>query len=409
MDRSSLGIPGLCLLLVLSVFATGVAGPPAHVAGQTSVRGPVASGGSSAVPSVSGATLSLADPGSAVSNSPTFTSTHFVVTIHPNGSATWTFQYRTHLANDTQRRHFREFATAFETNDTALYRHFRSDARSLVGDGQNATGRRMSATNFSRRASVRGLNDNLGVVQMSFTWSSFARKRGDRLLVGDLFQGGLYLGPHQWLVFRTDSPLTFASADPRPNETSAPSLAASDSVTWRGPREFADQRPRLVFTTNATTGSGSATTGNGVTPSTAGGRHTPMPLTAVGALFLALVVVGGGAYWYRDRTRGERASTDDGTSPPEPSVEDPAADPQVEPAVTDEEMLPDDERVVRLLRENGGRMRQATIVEETDWSKSKVSMLLSEMEENRRISRLRVGRENVVSLPGHEPDAVGSE
>jgi uncharacterized membrane protein len=79
-----------------------------------------------------------------------------------------------------------------------------------------------------------------------------------------------------------------------------------------------------------------------------------------------------------------------------------------EPAVSDEELLTDEARVKKLLRENGGRMKQVNIVDETGWSKSKVSMLLSEMEEDGEISKLRVGRENIISLDGHEPDAAGS-
>jgi uncharacterized membrane protein len=53
-------------------------------------------------------------------------------------------------------------------------------------------------------------------------------------------------------------------------------------------------------------------------------------------------------------------------------------------------------------------MKQVDIVEETEWSKSKVSMLLSEMEEADQISKLRLGRENVISIAGEEPDAAGS-
>ena len=67
-----------------------------------------------------------------------------------------------------------------------------------------------------------------------------------------------------------------------------------------------------------------------------------------------------------------------------------------------------EERVLRLLRAEGGRMKQVDIVETTDWSKSKVSMLLSDMEEDGDISKLRVGRENIISLAGEEPDAAGS-
>jgi uncharacterized membrane protein len=68
----------------------------------------------------------------------------------------------------------------------------------------------------------------------------------------------------------------------------------------------------------------------------------------------------------------------------------------------------DREKVVEMLGANDGRMRQAAIVNNTDWSKSKVSMVLSEMEENGEITKLRVGRENIVSLQGDEPEAAGS-
>ena len=81
------------------------------------------------------------------------------------------------------------------------------------------------------------------------------------------------------------------------------------------------------------------------------------------------------------------------------SVEE--SEPAAEPAS-------DEDRVVSLLRDHGGRMKQTRIVEQTDWSKSKVSMLLSEMEEQGLVTKLRVGRENLVSLPGEEPEAVGT-
>jgi len=70
--------------------------------------------------------------------------------------------------------------------------------------------------------------------------------------------------------------------------------------------------------------------------------------------------------------------------------------------------LDDEDRVIKLLEDNGGRMKQVDIVETTEWSKSKVSMLLSDMEEAGDISKLRVGRENIISLAGEEPDAAGS-
>jgi uncharacterized membrane protein len=73
-----------------------------------------------------------------------------------------------------------------------------------------------------------------------------------------------------------------------------------------------------------------------------------------------------------------------------------------------EEFVTDREQVRRLLRENGGRMKQSNIVESVDWSKAKVSRLLADLEEDNQITKLRLGRENLVCLPGHEPTASKS-
>lgn len=69
------------------------------------------------------------------------------------------------------------------------------------------------------------------------------------------------------------------------------------------------------------------------------------------------------------------------------------------PGDIDEELLSDEERVERLLQQNGGRMKQADIVRETDWSNAKVSQLLSSMNEDGQIDKLRIGRENLISFP----------
>ena len=73
-----------------------------------------------------------------------------------------------------------------------------------------------------------------------------------------------------------------------------------------------------------------------------------------------------------------------------------------------EEFLTDREKVQELIRENGGRMKQSRIVDSVDWSKAKVSRLLAELEDEGRVTKLRLGRENLVCLPGHEPTASQS-
>lgn len=81
---------------------------------------------------------------------------------------------------------------------------------------------------------------------------------------------------------------------------------------------------------------------------------------------------------------------------------------ETQSSVRQEAVLTNEEQVVALLDANGGRMRQTRIVESTGWSKSKVSMLLSEMDTEGSISKLRVGRENIISRPGSEPEAAQS-
>lgn len=68
----------------------------------------------------------------------------------------------------------------------------------------------------------------------------------------------------------------------------------------------------------------------------------------------------------------------------------------------------DEERVLALVEDSGGRMRQARIVASTDWSESKVSTLLSEMHDAGSVTKVRLGRENLVCLAGEEPELVGS-
>ncbi|MFC6990132.1 helix-turn-helix transcriptional regulator [Haloplanus sp. GCM10025708] len=85
------------------------------------------------------------------------------------------------------------------------------------------------------------------------------------------------------------------------------------------------------------------------------------------------------------------ASADAGPSEAEP-----------EPAEPDVSLLSDEERVEHLLERNGGRMKQAQIVRETGWSDAKVSQLLSSMAEEDRVEKLRLGRENLISLPDEE-------
>ncbi|PSP73426.1 hypothetical protein BRC86_09240 [Halobacteriales archaeon QS_3_64_16] len=336
-----------------------------------------------------------------------FDSTEFEVLVYPNGSARWTFTYKRALANESERSNFEDYAARFNSQEVRLYEEFVRLAQRLVRVGAETTGRKMEARAFDREARVGSLN-NQGVVEMSFLWSGFALVQEDgTVMAGDVFdggafEGGLYVGPNEQFSIRAGGDLVFRSVEPDPDSMSAESMEASETVSWTGEREFDNGRPNAVLGP----------------PSTS---SESLPVAVGGAVLLLLGLAAAIAWRFGGvpgSGRGSRSGSGPGSTPIPGAGSGTGSEPTgsgagsegsktPEPAVSDEELLADDDRVLRLLEANGGRMRQVAIVEETDWSKSKVSMLLSEMEGENRISKLRIGRENIVSLRGEEPDTNG--
>ncbi|WP_266076259.1 helix-turn-helix transcriptional regulator [Haladaptatus caseinilyticus] len=353
-----------------------------------------------------------------ITTSQEFDDVEFHILVYDNASARWTFHYEKSLETKQERQQFEQFAKQFNSSDTELYRDFRNNAVELTSTANNRTKRAMGAENFSRRAYIGGggLTDDTqrGVVEMSFRWDGFAYGKGNTLTIGDTFEGGLYLGQQQSIVIEPADGMRFKSAKPTKGRiVSGEKLATSDSVSWKGEREFSDQQPMVTFHLPANHSSPTAapTTGAGGNPPGDGSQQpnaeSPM------MLFIAAVVLLIGLAAVFAWRQGNFDSFTSGQSTPSGGGGggSPPAEPSAgasKPAVSDEELLTDEARVKKLLRENGGRMKQVNIVEETGWSKSKVSMLLSEMEDEGEISKLRVGRENIISLDGHEPDAAGS-
>lgn len=335
-----------------------------------------------------------------------FDNTEFVITVYENGSGRWTFLYKKQL-NETEKQQFEEFAATFNNkSDPELYVNFKSRARSLTAQGTNVTDRSMEARNFHKNAYVTQIGGQ-GVVKMSFTWTNFAATQGDRVVVGDVFEGGLYIGPNQVLKFHPGSGLVFSSVNPNGYNQSGRTLSGSDTVVFEGPRDFSFG-PTVEFAPPSAVDS--PTDPASRDPSGAWfDRYEVLPWLA-----LAVVVLVGlaGAFAYRSGSLQPFGSGSGGGSGGSGGAgaanRASSTGGSAEPAVSDEELLSDEDRVIELLKESGGRMKQVNIVDETGWSKSKVSMLLSEMEDEEHISKLRVGRENIISLKGEEPEAAGS-
>jgi uncharacterized membrane protein len=122
----------------------------------------------------------------------------------------------------------------------------------------------------------------------------------------------------------------------------------------------------------------------------------PTALWAVGVAVAAVALAVGARFLGRSAESApvEGAATADGASATDTA-----------PAPVTATLDEDEQFVVDLLLANDGRVRQSVVVETSNWSKSKVSRLLSRMERDGYVEKVGVGRENVVVLV--ETDRTG--
>ena len=374
------------LLVGIVILALAVAGVALAFSGPQADRGDASQG------------LTLAQTGDV-------DRTIFRIEIYDDGDARWTVENRREIPINSEEEiaDFETFAERFTEEETETFGNFRQRAAQLTQEGENVTGREMNATAFNRSARYSDLNQE-GILEMSFRWEGFAEVDGDRVVVSDVFDGGFVILEDQRLRFEHGDGLRFGNVtEEYPPDRVEGEDSPGEWIEWHGPREFSSGNPEIVFVPAAESDDGGTSVpGGDDSPGDDGGGDTSDMMMPILLALLLIVGVGSGALWYSLRSRED---TSEGDTPATGTADPEAA---AGPPLQEEQLLSDEDRIIKLLEDNGGRMRQVSIVEETEWSKSKVSMLLSEMEDDGEISKLRVGRENIISLAGQEPAAAGS-
>lgn len=348
------------------------------------------------------------------------------VEIATDGDARWTIVHSFNLTDENDTRAFDRLAAEFERGEVGGG-HLATMERAAAAASE-ATGREMTVRNVSRETTVV---DGTGRLVTRLTWTSFARVSGDSIRVEDAFA----LASGSWLPGLAADEQLVVGPPPGYRIDSAPSADSfrNGSLVWVGPTEFDDGYLSLTY--RKVTPPPSPEGGTNTTSPPPSGPFEGRLLPVVAGMFgLGLLLVAAYLVFRREEPIGPTAEAnggtetdDDGSSavepagtkgpagPPGPGEDDPVesggeADPDEaadeEPAV-DPELLSDEERVEHLLRQNGGRMKQANIVKETNWSNAKVSQLLSSMDEAGRVDKLRIGRENLITLPDEEPGDFG--
>lgn len=303
--------------------------------------------------------------------------------LQRDGTAVWTVEYRIRLDDQNATEAFESVSREIESDPGAFRQRFADRMRRTVATAENATGRRMAVENVTVRTARQQLGQEYGTVIYTFEWIGFAAVDGSQLRAGDAL-AGLFLDRETSLVIGWPEGYHATTVDPEPHDR------RERAVVWNGRIDFADGEPRVVLSAAPTaTGSGAdggqngEDGGDGGDGSQADGAGGGLSLIVVGLVAVGVLAVLGGAGWlYARRTPsgGSPADRDTDDGPPE-------------------ELLSNEERVLKLLEANGGRMKQKQVAEELGWTAAKTSQVVGDLREADEIDAFRLGRENVLSLP----------
>ena len=363
---------------------------------------------------------------------------HTVVTIDvaADGDARWTVTSRFVVETEHERAAFEELSETVQ-NDSSGVGYSTETFRRAASLAAEASGREMAIRNDTWTSEV---TNGTGSLSLRFTWTNFAAVEGERIVIQDAFSTGdgtwfPSLGEGQRLVI--NPPPEYAPINTPPDRG-----PINGSLIWNGPRTFDPGYFSIVYVPSRPPTSTTTTTLTTTDPGPARGT-SPLFWLGVGLL---VVAVGAGGYYYAVQQRRPgpapeesaeaTVESESGTTGPadEADAETEAAEETGAPPQSvssseegsgaaavdvdgarladddggiDPDLLSDEERVERLLERNGGRMKQADIVTETGWSNAKVSQLLSSMAEEDRINKLRIGRENLITLPDEDVTDFG--
>lgn len=362
----------LLLLIAVGSLATSSAGWSAvasPVAGS-GAAGPTAGSVVTATGPVQG---SVGDQGPSFADQATvegFDDVEVVVTVERDRSAQWRVNYRYRLDDDAATDAFDRARRNVSDPPGVFIERMRAAARR----SERRTGRDMAIQNGSVTTFTSVPHGRFGVVQYRFTWTGFAATDDERLVAGDVI-GGYPLGANESLVLGWEEGFRMADVTPSPNAT------RESTVRWEGPHEFGVQQPRLVLTRTGNAGLASTLT-------------RPLVLVGIGGALAAIVAV---TVALRNGLEVDlpivRERDESGTGAATAGVGGGDTAPP-------DELLSDEERVLGLLEDNGGRMKQQDVKESLGWSRTKTSNVVNDLQDAGKVEVYRLGRENTLALPG---------
>lgn len=306
------------------------------------------------------------------------------IALSPTGEATWTVELKFPLNTPLEVQSFNRLSTDFKSNGPSFISL--TPFNNAVTVASIETERDMELTEISYSSSM---SDDHGSLSLSFIWTNFTNSHANTMDVGDVF----YVESGQaWMPILLENQELIIEFPPNYVAQSSSHSIYNGTLHVLGPTKFSPGEPSATLIE--------------LPPETP--TPTPKPiflsLTFIIAILLSLSI---GLFWILKRNfnwsissalfsifpNASRYPILRKYAPLPPIVNDTPPRP-----MTYAPLVSDEERVLTIVRQHGGRIKQVDIVEKTDWSNAKVSQTLSHLENKGFIDKLRIGRENLISL-----------
>lgn len=324
-------------------------------------------------------------------------STNIKVEVLSGGDAHWTTEKKIPL--ETPEDVAGWDATAAQGTDR--YRdEFDARMKDTVSKISAAIGRPMAVKGVNvtvEKAHPYALSDNssvtYGVVRYDFTWTGFAMASGDALEAGDAFVDGFLLNKDDVITFILPPGYDIISVSPSPDDMKN---AYQPQVKWTGRPDNSTGEAIRLFSSGE--------------PSIIMRKLAAPPLSIEWWMLIPVIllsaVAGFGAGYVlikKQTSPAEIPPVPDRIAIPDAGVEAPLESQEF----SEDRYLSDEEKVVMYLEESGGQMFQSDLVRKTDFSKSKLSMVLSDLKEKGIILKIKKGKENLIRLNRPSDDTPG--
>jgi uncharacterized membrane protein len=207
-------------------------------------------------------------------------------------------------------------------------------------------------------------------IEYQFTWLNFSIGLPEKIDFGDVFTtGNFFSNLYGEGIIQITYPSNYRtlSVSPPPNQRDN----SAHMLEWLSTQNFATAKPSIILTASSTSTSPS--------PDQISNQIGQELFAIVGIVLTVILLVFLGRLYLIHR-RKQRTIF-------------PKTDLTYEPIIQSEE-----EKILKIIRSNGGQIFQSAVTEQSRFSKAKASQLLSAMEKKGVVTRYKKGRDKIVLL-----------